>query len=210
MQNTYIQIYRASLQNWLFSAAENNIDAEINAALSRNDRVVDGSRRRRVDLTHETTSGAARGTRGYIPVSPLNLELLSLYPRDIPWWKLLENFARRRTGTWNSVVLIPTNFRAPSGPGIGALSAFSRLVRTRQRDKHSSFSPACAFTRSAGARRSHSLHACGWTRLFANPLAESLLGRFPSGSPMIERKRERERERHECSDFEVLEQAARD
>jgi len=148
------------LKTALSSSSGNNIDAEINATLSRNDRDVDGSRRRRrVDLAHETTSGAARGTRGYIPGSPLNSELLPLYPRDIPWWKLLENFARRRTGTWNSVVLIPTNFRAPSGPGIGALSAFSRLVRTRQRDKHSSSSPACTFTRSADARRSHSLHA---------------------------------------------------
>lgn len=151
----------ASLWKWLFLVArsENNIDAEINAALSRNDRVVDDSRRR-VDLTHETRSGAASGTRGYILDSPPSSELLSLYPCVIPWWKLLENFARCRTGTWNSVVLIPTNFRAPLRAGDrGALSAFSRLVRTRQRDKYSSSSRVYVYAVGPRAEVVLSLHA---------------------------------------------------
>lgn len=46
MQNICIQIYRASPKTVLLfaTARSNNIDAEINVALSRNDRVVDGSR----------------------------------------------------------------------------------------------------------------------------------------------------------------------
>lgn len=92
------------------NAALSGVDAEIKAALSRNDRVVGDSR---VDLARDATSGAARGISALSPrlgITPVIFKIR----RDTPWWKLLENFARR-TGAWNSVVLIPSGFRAPCG-----------------------------------------------------------------------------------------------
>lgn len=132
-----------------------------------------------------------RHTRGISTLSPrLGITPVIFKIRhDTPWWKLLENFARRM-GTWNSVVLIPSDFRAPSGPG----AFVSRLARTLTDVTNTAL--ACTFTRSARCEGRTISRACGWTRLFANPLA-GLARSFPFGQPDGRRG---ERKTAECSD----------
>lgn len=112
------------------------VDAEIKAFVSER-----SSRWRQPSRScsrGDATSGAARGTRG-IRSALSRFEIIPVIfkiRRDTPWWKLLENFARR-TGTWNSVVLIPSGFRAPSGPKARRVR-FAIIAYTHWCDKYCS------------------------------------------------------------------------
>lgn len=133
--------------------------------------------------------------------------------RDMPWWKLLENFARR-TETWNLVVLIPSGFRAPSGPKARrvrfAISAYTHRCRC---DKYCSR----VYIYAVGpSQRSHR-----FTRVWVNTALCESISRACSVSSVVSLQaarhptpdgREVERKTAECSDSysELLKRPARD